>query len=126
MCMVDYGDGPDAYTKKTRKARKSHKCSECGRTIHAGEQYEYVSGIWDGHVDTFKTCNGCLWAAEWLQEQCDGYCHGGLQEDLQEHVYDGYHDNMLLLRFRGVKRKWPDGYLEKCKAKEAARKTAKA
>ena len=36
-----------------------HKCCECNREILHGEQYEYISGIWDGEPASYKTCLDC-------------------------------------------------------------------
>ena len=51
---------PSAFTEKERKARKPHKCCECGHEITVGEKYQYVSGIWDGEPDSYKTCLSCV------------------------------------------------------------------
>ncbi len=62
---------PQAFSSVTRKARKTHKCCECGRTINAGEKYQYSSGIWDGEPDSFKQCLNCneiMLAAEKLDD----------------------------------------------------------
>lgn len=53
------GDGPSCFTESIRKARKEHQCYECRDPIKIGERYEYVSGIWDGRADSFKTCLLC-------------------------------------------------------------------
>lgn len=53
---------PDAISTVIRKARKVHVCSECCDQIAANESYEYVSGVWDGSPDSFKTCLLCV---EW-------------------------------------------------------------
>ena len=52
-------EAPQAFSETIRKARKSHKCCECFRQINIGEKYQYVSGIWDGDPDSFKTCLSC-------------------------------------------------------------------
>ena len=57
---VDHDGEPDAFTEKIRTARKEHRCGECYRTIMPGEKYEYVSGIWEGRPDNYKTCMDCL------------------------------------------------------------------
>lgn len=60
-CSVsrDHGDWPSCYKEIIRTARKEHKCYECYRKILPGEQYEYVSGIWDGVPESYKTCIDC-------------------------------------------------------------------
>ncbi|HCY85366.1 MAG TPA: hypothetical protein DHV36_09560 [Desulfobacteraceae bacterium] len=57
---MDYdGCGPACHTEKIRTARVPHVCFECLRDIQPGEQYEYVSGIWDGEPAAYKTCLDC-------------------------------------------------------------------
>jgi hypothetical protein len=66
-----------------RKARKEHKCTECGSVIKKGEEYEYISGMWDGTWDFFKTCQDCIDIRESLSMmECFCWSHGGLAEDL--------------------------------------------
>jgi hypothetical protein len=50
---------PSCSLRKIRKARKKHKCCECYTNIEKGSQYEYISGVWDGVPDSFKTCLTC-------------------------------------------------------------------
>lgn len=59
MCYLDDGAHQCSFTE-TRRARKSHTCCECGGEIARGDRYEFVSGIWDHHPSSFKTCRGCL------------------------------------------------------------------
>lgn len=89
------GDYPSFYLSKTVTAKKPHKCSECRRAIMPGEQYERVTGKWDGYLDTFKTCSDCLSIRE--EMFCDGWSHGGQQEYLQEHInnVDGIDEDCL-------------------------------
>lgn len=126
MCMID--DAEPIYPKRITqpKARKEHKCCECGRPIEIGERHEHVSGICDRRMFSERTCEGCQWAREWLDESCGGFCYTIVLEELKEHRREGYADNLLMLRIRGMERKWPAGYLEKCKAKEAARRQQKS
>lgn len=55
----DWGDPPEFYHATIRKARKTHHCCECGAEIAPGERYQHVSRMWDGFIDTFKTCLLC-------------------------------------------------------------------
>jgi hypothetical protein len=59
--MSDYSDCDVCSCAKEviRKARKQHKCCECGNVINIGENYQYVSGIWDGEPSSYKTCESC-------------------------------------------------------------------
>lgn len=80
-----------------RKARKAHKCCECARTITPGQQYEYISGVWDGRGADFKTCLECVairakcraGATAWYCEPC----FGGLADEAREQGlwYDSQH-----------------------------------
>lgn len=56
---IDHNGGPECCTEKIRTARKTHVCNECLKDIQPGEQYEYVSGIWDGNPKAYKTCLDC-------------------------------------------------------------------
>lgn len=85
MCMIECAERYDVFRKEQRRARVAHLCYDCGRTISAGESYQYSTGLYDGHWDTIHTCAHCVWAAEWLVEQCGGYLFGGIREDLEEH-----------------------------------------
>ncbi len=85
-CSCDY-DLPDFYDKRLVKARLPHYCSECGCVIAPGEQYERVSGKWDGEVYTFKTCRQCRQIRnEFSTMKCFCWAHGGLWEAVQEQL----------------------------------------
>lgn len=58
MCMIE-GEPVHPATLTKRRARKEHRCDECGRTIEAGERYEYLWGICDGEQMVHKTCLHC-------------------------------------------------------------------
>jgi len=51
---------PTMYNEEVVTARKPHRCCECGTQIAKGEQYESVSGMWDGRFDRSKTCIPCM------------------------------------------------------------------
>lgn len=61
MCFTHGCDSPTGYEETIRKARKEHRCCECRLPIRAGETYQHVWGVWDGHMETFKTCAACHW-----------------------------------------------------------------
>ena len=69
-------------------ARKAHKCNECGRAIRPGERYERAGGVWDGRFASFKTCEHCVVAREWLQYYCDGFLYTEVAEELVEHYQE--------------------------------------
>lgn len=77
------GDGPSCSTISTRKARKEHRCCECSETILPGQQYEHISGIWDGHPSDHKTCLSCAEIRDHFACE-DGFEIGTLWEQLEE------------------------------------------
>jgi hypothetical protein len=88
-CFCDY-DAPEFYNRYSPTARKAHACYECRGVIAAGEKYEYVSGMWDGRFDVFKTCIRCVHLRTWVKNNvpCLCWAHGNLWEDLFNTVED--------------------------------------
>jgi hypothetical protein len=87
-CYCDY-EQPEFYNKRFVTARKAHSCCECRGAIKPGDSYEYVSGLWGGYFDTFKTCKHCAWIrAEFDEMRCFCWCHGGLFEAIQETMFE--------------------------------------
>jgi len=81
---VDY-EGEDSGAKiysKRLKARKTHKCSECGCDIPSGAEYEAVKWVYNGVIDTFRTCIGCLRIRD---EYFCSWCYGCLRDDFIEY-----------------------------------------
>lgn len=108
MCAIDGGERPDVYSGTYIKAaRKSHKCSECGRTIEAGEPYQRAFMVYKDHPDTFQTCQHCMIGQGWLGDNCGGWMHGRLIEEMDEHIQE-YRDIAFgLYRIKaGMLRKW--------------------
>lgn len=115
MCMYDGGDIPATVYRITEiTARKEHDCSECGRKIMPRERYRRTFGVWEGKVSVFKTCPHCSVAQNWLAEECGGYFHEMVLEDIGEHVmgagtvFDtvtGYGSGPARLVI-GMRRKW--------------------
>ena len=99
---------PDLYSLKWVKARKEHACCECRRTISKGEEYEHVSGKWDGHMDTFHTCAECADIATSLA--CDGgRMHGGLWDamsDIEDAIGFGCLNKLTLASSKEQLRQW--------------------
>jgi len=83
---VDVDSQAEFHAAEHRRAGKEHKCSECGRTIGIREEYEHVSGMWDGDFSRFKTCLDCLSIRNAFF--CDGFNFEMLRDDLWEHVWD--------------------------------------
>lgn len=59
MCFD--GEPPDFYCESIKKAKKEHVCFECRNIIKKKDSYIYVSGKWNGEMDSFKFCQKC-WA----------------------------------------------------------------
>ena len=106
MCMIDYADGSvTELTVAFRVARKQHKCTECYRAIQAGESYLYETHLWDGRINTCKTCSHCQIVCKWLTAECGGYVYGGVKDDIREHAYEGYGMDVARLAV-AMTRKW--------------------
>jgi hypothetical protein len=88
-CYCDY-DPPVFHSRAVRKARKNHKCYECRSPIFSGEQYEYVTGKWDGDIEVFKTCQHCVDLRIWVQNNVPCLCwgHGNMFDDLRDAIED--------------------------------------
>ena len=88
MCMIEIADPCDVCRVSEPVARKCYWCSECGMAIHPGEKYQRAHTIMDGLSQTFKMCSSCMDCKDWLMRECNGYCFGGVAEDLTSHWYD--------------------------------------
>ena len=92
------GDGVVAAFYKFRivKARKQHECVECRKPILVGQEYEKVTGKWDGDIDTVRTCSVCL---EVRKEFFCSWIHGSMWADFEyeaeEEDFDLSHLNKL-------------------------------
>ena len=88
MCMADYADErPSVYRSHMQRTRKDRRCEECGRMIAAGELYQYVFLAYAAEgASTFATCEHCVCGISWLSKNCGGWVHGGVWEDLEEHI----------------------------------------
>lgn len=104
MCSTDY-DVASVYNEKMARATKDHVCTECGRTIKKGESYKNVWGVWVFGHDTYKTCQHCRVAQEWLSDECGGFLHGGLDEEILEHAFE-YRKTFLYRWIIGIRRGW--------------------
>ncbi len=93
-CYCDYDSSPSMHSEVWHKAKKEHKCCECGQAIKAGQQYQRISGVWDGDFSSYKTCERCADLREALSEvSCPTY--RGLSEE-----YFNYLDSWLLAEKR--------------------------
>ena len=111
MCMIDDAEPATVYhTRVIAHARVPHKCEECSRQIEAGERYHSATMLCDGFWSTFNTCVHCMQAQAWLNSQCGGYLHGGVQLDLEGHLDElvfAPGERVGLLRLiAGMRRQW--------------------
>ena len=88
VCVLGYdGDSPEFCHTKIRSARRTHICCECGDSINVGDQYECVSGRWDGGISRYKTCSPCVEIR--MKFSCDGsWIFGSTWETLREELFD--------------------------------------
>ena len=87
-CPLSGGDGEGAAaasSRTVRKARKHHRCVECREDIKPGDRHEYLSGIWDGEPDAFRTCLSCVEIRTHFA--CEGYLVGSVWSDLEENFF---------------------------------------
>ncbi|MEX0741486.1 MAG: hypothetical protein WD079_01730 [Phycisphaeraceae bacterium] len=103
--MIDYGERIKVLSDRKPIARKVHRCGECHRDIQPGEQYERTVGLWEGELETHKTCLHCVAVREWLSQVCNGWVYGAVGEDLCEHFREGY-GIWLARAYIGVRDKW--------------------
>lgn len=80
----DGGDHAEFSTVKIQTARKTHICSDCGEAIIPSENYEYVSGLWNGDFQVYKTCGICLELRRVFF--CEGWICGEIRQFLWDHV----------------------------------------
>lgn len=87
---IDHDGGPSCHKEIIRTARKEHKCCECYKKIVPGEQYEYISGIWDGEPAAYKTCLDCkslrdVFFSDWIYTQVwDDFFNNFYPDDIPE------------------------------------------
>lgn len=87
-CPLSANDECEAasfYQVRRPKAAKEHVCGECRERISTGDRYEYVTGVWDGLFDSYKTCLSCVEIR--MHFQCNGWLFGQLWEDLQDNFF---------------------------------------
>ena len=93
-CSVDVDIFAEVYMARKPTARKTHVCCECGESILPGEEYEQVTGKWDGYWETHKTCRLCLRIRNDLFP-C-GWYFGMMREEICECLGFDYITNELM------------------------------
>jgi hypothetical protein len=107
MCRIDGAERVNIFQSADRKARKEHRCDECRRTILPGEVYHYEFGELEGDPETYRTCQHCLVAREWLLKNCEGWIYTQVMEEIWEHVEEYPKLGLPLMRiYVGARRKW--------------------
>jgi|HubBroStandDraft_1064217.scaffolds.fasta_scaffold02120_24 hypothetical protein len=107
MCMVDYGDRPEFYRTAMRRSRRPRRCEECSRSIAVGEEYQNAFMVYNGFGSTFFTCCHCIIGMRWLANNCGGFVHGVVWEDLEEHITEYRHLAFPLSKLKiGRQRLW--------------------
>lgn len=92
-CATIYCDPDDICTvlsRETLVARKEHKCDECRRKINPREQYLREVTLFDGKVETWKTCADCQSIRDNFFR--DGFFYGETKSMLHDYVRDGNGD----------------------------------
>lgn len=108
MCAIDDCDERvEVLQEKDRVGRKDHRCSECYRPILKGETYHYEFGKLEGEPVTFRTCQHCMVAREWLRKNCGGWIYEGVIQEIVDHAveYPGLSDPLSHIA-AGAKQKW--------------------
>lgn len=79
-CEPEQADGfCYVWIPETRRASKFYKCCECGEQIQPGVLYEHLFTVYEGKVDTYKTCMFCAVEFERLMYQMpEGLVKGDL------------------------------------------------
>jgi len=92
--MIDESEHYQVWSsRKIGHARKEHRCDECHRQVLIGEPYTVYNGLFDGKWQSHPTCQHCMAGpVEWLMQNCRGFCHNAVSDDLIEHFEneDGY------------------------------------
>jgi hypothetical protein len=92
-CYCDY-DPPEFYNAQVIKAaRKRHKCDECDRPMLPGENYERVTGKWEGELSVLTTCSNCLDIRQFVKNSVPCFCwaHGSMHDDAYSAIQDAYY-----------------------------------
>jgi hypothetical protein len=83
LCIDVDNDGGYVLEESVVIARIDHVCGECHCQINVGDKYESASIVYDGNIETHKTCITCLNMRNDLFS-C-GWYYGEIWEDLRQH-----------------------------------------
>lgn len=87
-CACFSSDNDDYVTMlatNKRRAAKGHRCSECLGTIFPGQTYLEERYLFDGTVETHKTCTCCESVRDNLLCQ---FTFGAIWFELRDHLYE--------------------------------------
>ena len=89
MCCPLSGGDDESYTSlewRVVTARKPHVCVECRKPITKGTKHEFYKGLYDGHIDTFRTCLLCVEIRDHFA--CgEGWLYGEVWNQLEENFF---------------------------------------
>jgi Fe-S-cluster-containing hydrogenase component 2 len=86
VCLShDVDDMASFYHEKIVKAKKGYECEECRDVIPVGALYERVTGKWDGHFQTIRTCGPCAEIRKAFV--CGSWALGYLWESMWEEMF---------------------------------------
>ncbi len=104
MCEIWIDDPVTLLSDRRVTARKEHRCHECRRVIARGEGYSRETWIFDGEMDSAKTCAHCRAVRDVMHRTCGGFSYGGLEPDMSEVWPDfGFSGGRALI---GMRRQW--------------------
>jgi len=83
---VDPGEVSTLLSRRRRKARKPHRCGECGYIIPPGQEYEIDVTVFEGDLESHKTCIPCVRVRDSLFN-C-GWYYGHIWDDVHEAICD--------------------------------------
>ena len=96
MCTCDV-EPADFYSTTRPVSRAERECEECGATIHRGETYVRIAGMWDGDISTHVLCTTCdAWSEAFgvaMRRECGAACWtlGAMWQEIadfcEEHLY---------------------------------------
>lgn len=92
-CGTIYCDPDEVCTvlnSCTPIARSAHKCTECRRVISTREHYLRETTLFDGKIETWKTCMDCLSIRDNFFKY--GFLYGEVKSMLHDYVRDGNGD----------------------------------
>jgi hypothetical protein len=82
VCDIEVDDVCLVLHDEERTARKEHRCKECRETISPGEKYTHEATVFDGRMESIKTCIGCRRIRD--EHFPNGFVYGEMRQDFYE------------------------------------------